>query len=112
MGDNRALLADNPHLQGNAVRAHARAEARRHVRRDRAHEEAYRRAQEDALKSRASGSFEDLMKAANVIPATVRAAEQGGHQAGHDDQMANRGLELWHERNALQGNPYLQMGGP
>jgi hypothetical protein len=24
----------------------------------------------------------------------------------------NRGRELWRQRNALQGNPYLQMGGP
>ncbi len=52
------------------------------------------------------------MKVARVNPTTVRIAEQGGYQAGRNDQTANRGLELWRQRNALQRNPYLQMGGP
>jgi hypothetical protein len=61
---------------------------------------------------RAIGSVEDLMKAARINPTTVRTAEQSGYQAGHNHQTANRGLELWRQRNALQRNPYLQMGDP
>jgi len=49
---------------------------------------------------------------ARINPTTVRTAERGGYQAGRNDQTANRGLELWRQQNALQRNPYLQMGGP
>jgi hypothetical protein len=61
---------------------------------------------------RAIGSVDDLMKAARINPTTVRTAEQAGYRAGRNDQTANRGLDLWRQRNALQRNPYLQMGGP
>jgi hypothetical protein len=54
--------------------------------------------------------------AANAISGRVKsttapAVQQGGRQAGPNAQIADRGLEPWRLRKALQGNPYLQMGG-
>jgi hypothetical protein len=57
---------------------------------------------------RAIRNVDNGLAAARINPSTIRAAERGSYQAGRNDEIAQRALELYRLRQAAQGNPYLQ----
>ncbi len=59
---------------------------------------------------RVIGTVDDVAARLGITPANLRALERGSYQAGHNDETAKRGLELYRQREAAPGNPYMMQG--